>query len=797
MPFNFFSPPTPEDIRVAYVDPILGLVRNVSICEAEKYNKKNPGTTFIFRDGNQKLRYLQMGELNRLKKNPKKALEPSDLIPCPGITGFGTTCKPPTIQIFGGGGIGAAGNAIIGTDGAILAVDIVRRGNGYQYPPLVSARDACSAGSGAVLISEIGCISQEKEKIVGIPKQECKESEVGYGFNWGLNGEDLGKWDPKDYFRADTLIETLSGNRESSGPGSGQGQGSGPGRQGPFEAGVFTPSNPRPTPFGGRTTYNLTYRLKVSSEILARIEGYKPGDLLEVTWRVTGSGDVGTGYRFTFTEKNPGKNPGPRDTFSIREDRKAGGLRRSMVVRRMVKPNVDYRVVASSDGGTVKGEGGAFVDRDIDGNRAGQPRGSGGGGIQVGTLEKGKHDFTKLHEDGPNKLKQTPGEKSNVIFADANITRNDFNDMRILAFSVDIDTPKLPKPPIPKKEVCGVVKDIIVIYPGNGYIAPPPLEPLTPIIVTIPPFTPTGDITIIGIGTGGIGIGTGGIGIGTTGPGIPPVPPTPGIGTFVGIGTSTTGIGTFITGIGTGPIGFTTTGGGGGGLGISTTGIGTGGPGIPPVPPSGPPTGINATFIPQFEVVRDPIVRDGSNLLQVTDLVGLKQTGYLNGRAYYGAVYYDNGIRYAGYYETVGEPVQVYDTLRESIIAQVTTPPSAILRQGTDIRSNDPLLNIPGTVQSTLSSRSIVGAGDYFPPSIPFVQEIIQDPTYSVVLRLKSVIVVNPGINYNVTDRIRITPSNGAVLEPVFGSFGRVIKVNVIDPGFGFTEYPTIEMFTP
>ena len=182
--------------------------------------------------------------------------------------------------------------------------------------------------------------------------------------------------------------------------------------------------------------------------------------------------------------------------------------------------------------------------------------------------------------------------------------------------------------------------------------------------------------------------------------------------------------------------------------------------------------------------------------MQVTDLVGLKQTGYLNGRAYYGAVYYDNGIRYAGYYETVGEPVQVYDTLRESIIAQVTTPPSAILRQGTDIRSNDPLLNIPGTVQSTLSSRSIVGAGDYFPPSVPFVQEIIEG-TYPVALRLKSVIVLNPGINYNVTDKIRITPSNGAVLEPVFGSFGRVIKVAVIDPGFGFTEYPRIEMFTP
>ena len=333
MAFNFFSNPTRDDIRVAYVDPILGLVRNVSICEAEKYNEKNPGTTFIFRDGNQTLRYLQMERVNMLGEDAQTALTPKDS-PCPGITSTTEECKPPTIQIFGGGGIGAAGNAIISKDGgAILAVDIVRQGNGYQYPPLVSARDACSAGSGAVLISEIGCIPQEKEKVAGIPKKVCSETEVGYGVNWGLNGEDLGKWDPKDYFRADTLIETLSGNKES--PGRGQG----PGRQDPFEAGVFTPSNPRR--IGNRTTYDLTYRLKIDDKILARIEGYKPGDLVKVTWNITGQGDIGTGFRFTFIEKNPGKNPGPRHEFDITEAPVEPGNKD--VVRR-VKPNVNYRV---------------------------------------------------------------------------------------------------------------------------------------------------------------------------------------------------------------------------------------------------------------------------------------------------------------------------------------------------------------------------------------------------------------------------------------------------------------------
>ena len=109
------------------------------------------------------------------------------------------------------------------------------------------------------------------------------------------------------------------------------------------------------------------------------------------------------------------------------------------------------------------------------------------------------------------------------------------------------------------------------------------------------------------------------------------------------------------------------------------------------------PTGINAELVPVFESVRDPVRVDLDKLIQVTDLVGVKQTGYYDGRAYFGAIFYKEGVKYAGYYETPGELVQIYDTLQESIDAMVTTPPSAILRQGTDIDSDDPRLNIPGT----------------------------------------------------------------------------------------------------
>lgn len=118
-------------------------------------------------------------------------------------------------------------------------------------------------------------------------------------------------------------------------------------------------------------------------------------------------------------------------------------------------------------------------------------------------------------------------------------------------------------------------------------------------------------------------------------------------------------------------------------------------------------TGVNFEAVPLFEVERDPVAAltgevPLDKLVQVTDLVGLKQTGYVDGRSYYGAVYYKEGVRYAGYFETAGQLIQVYDTLQESITAQVTTDPSAILRQGTDTNSNNQRLDIPGTLDELI-----------------------------------------------------------------------------------------------
>ena len=93
---------------------------------------------------------------------------------------------------------------------------------------------------------------------------------------------------------------------------------------------------------------------------------------------------------------------------------------------------------------------------------------------------------------------------------------------------------------------------------------------------------------------------------------------------------------------------------------------------------------------------------DPADLIQVTDLVGLKQTGYVNGKPYYGSVFSNNGELFAGVFETTGDLIPVYASLQESINNRVTTRPSAILRQGTDTNSNNPRLNIPGTPQNLI-----------------------------------------------------------------------------------------------
>lgn len=78
-----------------------------------------------------------------------------------------TSCNPPEIRIFGGGGSGAKaiplfGNIINGT-GSIIGIKVVDGGSGYEFPPFVEIIDNCRQGYGAVARSII-----ENGKVVSI-----------------------------------------------------------------------------------------------------------------------------------------------------------------------------------------------------------------------------------------------------------------------------------------------------------------------------------------------------------------------------------------------------------------------------------------------------------------------------------------------------------------------------------------------------------------------------------------------------------------------------------------------------
>ena len=143
-----------NNIKVGYISETDGYVQNVSLADANSYAELNPETEFIFIDGDEKVRYLTIDEVNGL--TPKNLLR-SD--PC--ITGD-QPCGPPSLKFFGGGGVGAQGNPVVDVNGNLIAVDLVSGGFGYTSPPKVQVIDRCNNGSGAVLetIIEDGVVVQ-------------------------------------------------------------------------------------------------------------------------------------------------------------------------------------------------------------------------------------------------------------------------------------------------------------------------------------------------------------------------------------------------------------------------------------------------------------------------------------------------------------------------------------------------------------------------------------------------------------------------------------------------------------
>ena len=95
-----------------------------------------------------------VGAFDVFNPDSKKPGFASDLGGC--YTGPPQFCKPPTINIFGGGGDGAVAAPLFGfpdfgtNTASIIDIEITNPGNGYTYPPFVQVVDSCNQGYGAI-----------------------------------------------------------------------------------------------------------------------------------------------------------------------------------------------------------------------------------------------------------------------------------------------------------------------------------------------------------------------------------------------------------------------------------------------------------------------------------------------------------------------------------------------------------------------------------------------------------------------------------------------------------------------
>ena len=63
------SPISNTNIMVGYISETEGYVRGLLVPEANEYEKNNPDTTFIFVNGDKKVEYLSIDDVNSLTNN--------------------------------------------------------------------------------------------------------------------------------------------------------------------------------------------------------------------------------------------------------------------------------------------------------------------------------------------------------------------------------------------------------------------------------------------------------------------------------------------------------------------------------------------------------------------------------------------------------------------------------------------------------------------------------------------------------------------------------------------------------
>jgi len=93
-----------------------------------------------------------------------------------------------------------------------------------------------------------------------------------------------------------------------------------------------------------------------------------------------------------------------------------------------------------------------------------------------------------------------------------------------------------------------------------------------------------------------------------------------------------------------------------------------------------------------------------------------------------------------------------------------------------------------GSVSAPFPTQNLISITDGSPK--------LDDGKYPVMLKICRVQIQNPGVNYSINDTIEVVPSNGAILRPIIGPFGTIAKVEVVNSGMGFTEYPEIRIIS-
>lgn len=106
------------------------------------------------------LKNLDFDVFNEKKKKTKKNKSLKDC-----YVGYPTSCEPPKVTIFGGGGEGASASAILGSfakneivdpilgggiTASVIGIKVNKKGSGYRYPPFVEIEDNCNQGYGAI-----------------------------------------------------------------------------------------------------------------------------------------------------------------------------------------------------------------------------------------------------------------------------------------------------------------------------------------------------------------------------------------------------------------------------------------------------------------------------------------------------------------------------------------------------------------------------------------------------------------------------------------------------------------------